>query len=78
MHKFLIVFESVEGGYSAYSPDLPGCIAAGPTLEETQKNIGEAVQIHLAGMVEDGEVIPESRSVARTMTFPEGDLTTDV
>ncbi|HCU23529.1 MAG TPA: hypothetical protein DF383_00815, partial [Deltaproteobacteria bacterium] len=46
MNRFLVVIEKVKSGYSAYSPDLPGCIATGATREETEKNIHEAIELH--------------------------------
>ena len=64
MKKFLIVIEKADNNYSAYSPDLPGCIAAGSTLEETEKNMYEAIEFHLEGLAEDNLPIPESTSVA--------------
>lgn len=64
MHRFLIIIEKAENNYSAYSPDLPGCIATGSTREETEKNMHEAIQFHLQGMKEDKIAIPESRSFA--------------
>jgi len=64
MHRFLIVIEKANGNYSAYAPDLPGCIATGASREEAEKNMHEAIKMHIQGMVEDGETIPESRSFA--------------
>ncbi len=64
MHRFLIVIEKAENNYSAYSPDLPGCVATGHTREETEKNMHEAIKFHLKGMKEDQIAIPESRSFA--------------
>ncbi len=46
MHRFLIVIEKAENNYSAYSPDLPGCIATGATREDTEKNMYEAIKMH--------------------------------
>jgi predicted RNase H-like HicB family nuclease len=46
-HKFVIVIEKAEKNYSAYSPDLPGCIATGKTAEETEENMREAIEMHL-------------------------------
>jgi predicted RNase H-like HicB family nuclease len=57
--KFAVVFEKAENNYSAYVPDLPGCITTGKTLEETRRNIREAIEFHMKGMAEDGEPIPE-------------------
>lgn len=64
MHRFLIVLEKAGENFSAYSPDLPGCVAAGETREETEKNMYEAIQMHLEGLREDGLPIPESESIA--------------
>ena len=57
--KYVAIFGKTGTGYSAHLPDLPGCIAAGGTLEETLDLIQEAAAFHLEGMVEDGEQIPE-------------------
>lgn len=64
MHRFLVVIERVEDNYSAYLPDLPGWVAAGDTREEVEQNIHEAIQMHVQGMADDGESIPESSSFA--------------
>ena len=64
MYRFLIVIEKANGNYSAYSPDLPGCIATGKTVEETEKNMYEAIQLHIRGLLEDGLPIPEAQSIA--------------
>jgi predicted RNase H-like HicB family nuclease len=64
MYRFLIVFEKANGNYSAYSPDLPGCVATGKTREETERNMQAAVEMHLQGMLEDNLPIPESEAVA--------------
>ena len=64
MHRFLIIIEQAEGNYSAYSPDLPGCIATGATREETERNMHEAIELHVRGMVEDGIPIPGSNTFA--------------
>lgn len=60
--RYAIVIEKANGNYSAYVPDLPGCIAAADTVEETDQLIREAVEIHLRGMREDGIPIPEPTS----------------
>jgi len=54
-----VVIESTSTGYSAYVPDLPGCIAAGSSVDEVRSNIRKAVDIHLRSMREDGDPIPE-------------------
>jgi predicted RNase H-like HicB family nuclease len=59
MHKYLVIFEKAKTNYSAYSPDLPGCIATGKTREETEKNIKEAISFHIDGLKEDGLPIPK-------------------
>ena len=64
MHRFLIVIENAGANYSAYSPDLPGCVATGATREETEKNMFEAIQFHVEGLREDGLPIPESSAFA--------------
>jgi predicted RNase H-like HicB family nuclease len=64
MQKFLIIIEKAENNYSAYSPDLPGCIATGQTVEEVEKNMYEAIEMHLEGMKEDNINIPSSTAIA--------------
>ncbi len=59
MIEYAVVFEKTSTGYSAYIPDLPGCVAAGDSLEDTKQLIHEAMEIHLASMREDGDPIPE-------------------
>ncbi len=56
--RYAIVIEKAEGNYSAYVPDLPGCVAAGATLDEVEQQIREAIEFHLEGMREDGVPIP--------------------
>lgn len=63
-YRFLIVIENAGTNFSAYSPDLPGCIATGKSREEAEKNMYEAIQLHVDGMLEDGLAIPESSSFA--------------
>ena len=64
MYRFLIVIEKTNGNYSAYCPDLPGCVATGKTQEETERNMHEAVQMHIEGMIEDKMAIPENVTLA--------------
>ena len=64
MHRFLVVIEKANGNYSAYSPDLPGCIATGATREDSEKNMYEAIEMHVRGLLEDKLPIPESHSFA--------------
>lgn len=60
--KYAIVIEKAENNYSAYVPDLPGCVTTGATIEEVEANIREAIEFHLEGMREDGEQIPPPSS----------------
>ena len=62
--KYAVIYERTATGYSAYAPDLPGCIAAGRSLRETEKLMGEAIDMHLQAMREDGDAIPEPTTVA--------------
>jgi predicted RNase H-like HicB family nuclease len=59
MQEYLIVIEKAKGNYSAYSPDLPGCVATGGTRQEAEERMREAIHMHLAGLAEDGLPIPE-------------------
>lgn len=67
MHRFLVIIEKANGNYSAYSPDLPGCVAAGDTREETKLIMREAMRLHLQGLIEDGDPVPESDASAEYM-----------
>ena len=58
MIKYLVLFEKIKTGYSAYAPDLPGCIATGETKEQVEQNMFEAIKFHLEGLKELGESIP--------------------
>jgi len=64
MHRFLIVIEKANGNYSAYSPDLPGCVATGATREETENNMHQAIEMHIQGLLEDNLPIPEPQALA--------------
>lgn len=59
MSKYTVFIEPTQTGFSAHVPDLPGCIAAGSTLEETRKLIREAIEFHIEGMRIHGESVPE-------------------
>lgn len=58
MSKYLIIVETTETGFSAYSPDLPGCISTGETVEETENNMKEAIEFHIEGLRLEGYEIP--------------------
>ena len=60
--RYAIVIEKAENNYAAYVPDLPGCVATGHTIEETEQQIREAIDLHLRGMREDKLPIPEPSS----------------
>jgi len=60
--RYAVVIETAGSNFSAYVPDLPGCIATGATLEETESAIREAIEFHLEGLREDGTAIPPASS----------------
>ena len=60
--RYAIVIEKAENNYSAYVPDLPGCIATGATLAEVESEIREAIIFHLEGLREDGLPVPPGES----------------
>jgi predicted RNase H-like HicB family nuclease len=60
--RYAVVYEKTPNNYSAYVPDLPGCVATGATREEVERNIREAIDLHLEGMRREGEPIPEAAS----------------
>ena len=62
--KYLVVFEKAARNYSAYVPDLPGCVATGRTRTQVEKRIREAIDFHLAGLREDGAEIPAPTAFA--------------
>ncbi len=72
MHRFLVVIEKADGNYSAYSPDLPGCVATGDSREQAEQNMHEALRMHVGGLLEafpeqsrrDELPIPESQAFA--------------
>jgi len=59
--KYLVIIEKINNNYSAYLPDISGCIATGKTIEETKKNITAALTVHLDGLKKDGLPSPEPR-----------------
>lgn len=58
MHRYLVIIEKANNNYSAFSPDVPGCVATGATREEAEREMHAALQMHLAGLKEDGLPIP--------------------
>ena len=66
--KYTVIFEKTNTGYSAYVPDLPGCITTGKTKEETERNIAEALHGHIALMRAEGLPIPEPTTEAERIS----------
>lgn len=62
--KYLVVIEPTNTGFSAYSPDLPGCVSTGATREECERNMREAIEFHLDGLREEGEAVPKPTTSA--------------
>jgi len=62
--KYMVVVEKGESGYGAHVPDLPGCIAAGETREEVLELIKEAIEFHIEGLRESGELVPSPSSAS--------------
>jgi predicted RNase H-like HicB family nuclease len=62
--RYLVIIEKAEGNYSAFVPDLPGCVATGSTVEEVQHEMKEAIRFHIEGLHADGLPIPEPSSVS--------------
>lgn len=68
--RYAIVVEKAVNNYSAYVPDLPGCVATGSTIEETEREIREAIELHIDGMMEDGLPVPQPTSIAQYIEVP--------
>jgi len=68
--KYVIVIEKVNNGFSAYVPGLPGCITVGETRDEVENHIQEAILLHIEGMKEDGQEIPQPTTETLTMLIP--------
>jgi len=60
--RYLIIIEETKTGYSAYSPDVPGCIATGETKDEVERNIKEAIEFHLGGLRLENMILPKPRT----------------
>ena len=70
MKRYLIIIEKTKTGYSAYSPDLDGCVATGITLEDVEKNMREAIEFHIEGLKIEGYDIPEPTSYSKYIEVP--------
>jgi predicted RNase H-like HicB family nuclease len=68
--RYAVVIEKAEGNYAAYVPDLPGCVATGATVQETEREIQEAIKFHLEGLRADGLPIPEPSSRVEYVEVP--------
>jgi predicted RNase H-like HicB family nuclease len=69
MYKYLIIIEKANGNYSAYSPDLPGCIAVGDTIEETKEKMKSAIEFHIEGLKAEGLPIPEPKTISEYLSI---------
>lgn len=70
MRKYLIIIEKTSTGYSAYSPDLDGCVSTGGTLEETERNMRPAIELHVDGMRLEGLAVPEPHTYSTFVEVP--------
>ena len=70
MHRFLIVIEKAKRNYSAYSPDLPGCVATGKTRDQATRRMHQAIEMHVRGLREDRIPVPKSSSTAEYIALP--------
>lgn len=68
--KYLVVVEQTDTGFSAYSPDVPGCVAAGPTRETVEREMKEAIALHLEGLQAEGIAAPAPRSFFTYVDVP--------
>jgi predicted RNase H-like HicB family nuclease len=68
--KYLVVFEPTASGFSAYSPDLPGCVATGATREEVEREITNAIAFHIEGLRLEGLPVPEPGSSSTYVDVP--------
>jgi predicted RNase H-like HicB family nuclease len=70
MKKFLIIIEETGTGYSAYSPDVPGCVSTGRTRQEVEQNMREAIEFHLEGLRLEGLPVPETHTYSTYVEVP--------
>lgn len=64
MMRYAVVIEKADGNYSGYVPDLPGCVATGPTVDDVEKELKAAIRFHIEGLIEDGQLVPAPTTVA--------------
>jgi predicted RNase H-like HicB family nuclease len=70
MKRYLIVIEQTGSSYSAYAPDLPGCVSTGMTRDEVEKNMREAIEFHIDGLVEEGFPVPQPQASSSYVELP--------
>ena len=63
MKRYAVVIEKADGNYSAHVPDLPGCVATGPTVQAIEAEIRDAIRLHIEGLQADGLEVPEPTSI---------------
>ena len=68
--KYLVVVEPTATGFSAFSPDVPGCVATGATREEVEREIADAIAFHIDGLREDGLPVPEPQTSSAYVDVP--------
>ena len=66
--KYTVIYEKSGTGYSAYVPDLPGCVAAAKTLDQTKQSIREAIEMHIGSLKQHGEPVPQPTTVSDSIT----------
>ena len=71
MYRFLVVIEKADENYSAYSPDLPGCVVTGSTRKEVEQNMYEAIVLHVKGLIEDDTPVPVSQAFSEYLVIGE-------
>jgi predicted RNase H-like HicB family nuclease len=69
MVRYLIVIEKAKGNYSAFSPDLPGCVATGRSRAAAERNMKKAIEMHVRGLKRDNQPLPEPRSFAEYVSI---------
>lgn len=77
MQKYLVVIEKSEANYSAFSPDMWGCVATGNTVEQALSQMKEALQMHLESIIADGEDVPKAKGISQHIcdgVFKEGEI----
>lgn len=70
MRKYLIVVEETATGYSAFSPDVPGCISTGASRDEVERNMSEAIRLHLDGLRQEATEVPEPHTYSAYVEIP--------